>query len=86
VARTCYRTPGEPGIFLLHAQVTLPERCYSYFLQEWMAVFAVEHPLPGQCRLVLQLFDLNLAESVLMAVAKETPADYESFYTQRPLP
>ena len=44
VARTCYRTPGEPGIFPLDAQVNLPERCYSYFLQEWMTVFAVEHP------------------------------------------
>jgi len=44
VARTCYRTPGEPGIFPLDAQVNLPERCDSYFLQEWMTVFAVEHP------------------------------------------
>jgi hypothetical protein len=35
---------------------------------------------------LLQLFDLDLAESVLMAVAKEAPADYESFYAQRPLP
>src|SRR5262244_2276375 len=44
VARTCYRTPGEPGIFPLDAQVNLPERCYSYFLQEWMTLFEVEHP------------------------------------------
>ena len=26
VARTCYRLPGEPGIFPLDAQVNLPER------------------------------------------------------------
>jgi hypothetical protein len=43
VARTCYRTAGEPGIFPLDAQVNLPERCYSYFLPEWMTVFAVDH-------------------------------------------
>ena len=30
VARTCYRKPGEPGIFPLDAQVNLPERCDSY--------------------------------------------------------
>ena len=47
VARTCYRTPGEPGIFPLDAQVNLPKRCYSYFLQEWMTLF-----VPGECRLV----------------------------------
>src|SRR2546430_8213905 len=44
VARSCYRTLGEPGIFPLDAQVNLPARCDSYVLQEWMTVFAVEHP------------------------------------------
>jgi hypothetical protein len=86
VARTCYRTPGEPGIFLLDAQVNLPERCYSYFLQEWMTVFAVEHPFKDSAGLFEQLFDLELAESVLMEVAQEAPADYEAFYAQRPVP
>ena len=74
VARTCYRTPGEPGIFPLDAQVNLPERCYSYFLQEWMTLFEVEHPFKESAGWFEQLFDLDLAESVLMAVAKEAPA------------
>jgi hypothetical protein len=86
VPRTCYRTPGEPGIFPLDAQVNLPERCYSYFLQEWMTLFAVEHPFQESTGLFEQLFDLDIAESVLMEVAKEAPQDYESFYAQRPVP
>ena len=86
VARTCDRTPGEPGIFPLDAQVNLPERCYSYFLQEWMTVFEVEHPFQESAGLFAQLFDLEVAESVLMEVAKEAPQDYEDFYAQRPLP
>jgi hypothetical protein len=85
VARTCYRTPGEPGLFPLDAQVNLPERCYSYFLQEWMTVFAVEHPFKESASFFAQLFDLDIAESVLMEVAKEAPQDYEAFYAQRPL-
>jgi hypothetical protein len=85
VPRTCYRTPGEPGIFPLDAQVNLPERCYSYFLQEWMTVFAVEHPFQESAGFLAQLFELEVAESVLMAVAKEAPQDYEAFYEQRPL-
>ena len=44
VARPCSRMPGEPGIVPLDAQVNLPERCYSYCLQEWMTLFEVEHP------------------------------------------
>jgi hypothetical protein len=85
VARTCYRTPGEPRIFPLDAQANLPEQCYSYFLQEWMALFAVEHPFKESAGLFEQLFDLDLAESVLMEVAQEAPADYEDFYAQRPV-
>jgi hypothetical protein len=86
VARTCYRMPGEPGIFPLDAQVNLPERCYSYFLQEWMTLFEVEHPFQESAGMFAQLFDLDLAESVLMAVAQEAPEDYEGFYAQRPVP
>ncbi len=86
VARTCYRTPGEPGIFPLDAQVNLPERCYSYFLQEWMTLFAVEHPFKESAGFFAQLFDLDVAESVLIEVAQEAPEDYEGFYAQRPVP
>jgi hypothetical protein len=85
VPRTCYRTPGEPGIFPLDAQVNFPERCYSYFLQEWMTLFEVEHPFKESAGLFEQLFELEVAESVLMEVAKEAPQDYEAFYAQRPL-
>src|SRR5215207_10882010 len=80
VPRTCYRTPGEPGLFPLDAQVNLPERCYSYFLQEWMTMFAVEHPFQESTGFFAQLFDLEVAESVLMEVAKEAVQDYEDFY------
>jgi hypothetical protein len=85
VARTCYRAPAEPGIFPLDAQVNLPERCYSYFLQEWMTVFEVEHPFKESAGFFAQLFDLAVAESVLMEVAQEAPQDYQDFYVQRPL-
>jgi hypothetical protein len=86
VARTCDRTPGEPGIFPLDAQINLPERCYAYFLQEWMTVFEVEHPFKESADFFAQLFDLEVAESVLMEVAKEASEDYEGFYAQRPMP
>jgi hypothetical protein len=86
VARTCYRTPGEPGIFPLDEEVNLPERCYSYFLQEWMTLFEVEHPFKESSGWFAQLFDLEVAESVLLEVAKEAPQDDEAFSAQRPVP
>jgi hypothetical protein len=86
VAWTWYRTAGEPGIFPLDAPVNLPERCYAYVLQEWMTVFEVEHPCKASAGFFAQLVDLDVAESVLMEVAKEAPEDYEGFSAQRPVP
>jgi len=85
VARTCDRRPGEPGIFPLDAPVDLPKRCDSYFLQEWMTLCTVEHPFKESTSCFEQRFDLELAESALMAVAQEAPQDYEAFDAQRPL-
>lgn len=86
VPRTCYRAAGEPGIFPLDEQANLPARCYSYFLQEWMTLFAVEHPFQESTEWFDQLFDLELAESVLIDVAQDAPQDYEAFYSQEPPP
>jgi len=85
VVRTCYRLPGEPGICPLDAPVNLPERCDSYFLQEWMTRFAVEPPFQESAGLFAQLLALEVAESVLLEVAKEAPQDYEAFSAPRPL-
>jgi hypothetical protein len=79
VARTCYRTPGEPGIFPLDAPVNLPERCYSYVLQEWMTWFEVEHPFQESAGWFAPRVALEVAERVLREVAKETSEDDESF-------
>jgi hypothetical protein len=86
VPRTCYRAAGEPGIFPLDAQANLPARCYSYFLQEWMTLFAVEHPFQESTGWFEQLFDLELAASVLIDVAQDAPEDYEAFYAHEPPP
>jgi hypothetical protein len=86
VPRTCDRALGEAGIFPLDEQVNLPQRCYSYFVQEWMTVLAVEHPFKESAGWFDQLFDLDVAESVLIDVAKEAPQDSGAFYTQQPPP
>ena len=49
-------------------------------------MFEVEHPFQESAGFFAQLFDLDVAESVLMEVAKEAPQDYEDFYAQRPMP
>lgn len=86
VPRTCYRREGRPGVFPLDAQVNLPKRSYSYFLQEWMTLFDVEHPFRDGSNLFDQLLGLDLAESVLMEVGQEAAVDYDAFYAQKKPP
>jgi hypothetical protein len=51
-----------------------------------MTLFEVEHPFKERSSWFEQLFDRDVAESVLMEVAKEAPEDYEGCYAQRPMP
>jgi hypothetical protein len=78
VARPGDRTPGEPGLCPLDAQVNCPERCDAYFLPEWLTWFAVEPPCQDSAGVFAPLFALEVAESVLLAVAQEAPADDEA--------
>jgi hypothetical protein len=64
VIRPCSRTPGEPGILPLDAQVNRPGRCYSYFVQAWRTVFAVEHPCQERAGCCAQHFALEGAARV----------------------
>ena len=51
-----------------------------------MTLLAVEPPCKESAGWFAQLCDLEVAESVLIAVAKEAPQDYEAFYPQEPPP
>ncbi len=88
VPRTCYRASGtgEDGVFPLDEQVNLPERCYSYFLQDWMTQFAVEQPFRETGTIFDDFFDLLVAESVVLNVTLEAQDDYDAFYEQKPPP
>jgi len=86
VPRTCYRAPGEPGVFPLDEQVNFPMRRYSHFLQEWMAEFCVEQPFSESASKLKRFFDLDLAESVLGTAARERQVDYDAFYEQKAPP
>lgn len=44
IPRTCYRTEGQPGIMPLDAQANLPDRSYSFLLQEYMDLLAIQSP------------------------------------------
>ena len=68
IPRSYYHTPGEAGVFPLDEAANLPERCYSYYLQEWMNELNVDHPFEEGAVRLKRWFDLSLVESVMVDV------------------
>jgi len=86
VPRTSYRTVGEPGIFPLDEQVNFPKRCYSYYLQEWMNSFSLDHPFEEGAERLKRFFGISLVESVMVSVSREGIRNYDAYYEQKTPP
>jgi len=86
IPRTCYRFEGEPGVMPLDAQANLPERCYSYLLQEWMDFFSIRETF-GEAHLSLKkLLGLTVSTSRFEVVSQESSKDYDAFYAGKQAP
>lgn len=86
VPRTCYRAVGHSGVMPLDAQANLPNRCYSYLLQEWMDLLSLRDGF-GESSLSLEkLLRVNVKPSRLEVVNQESVDDYDQFYDQKEIP
>jgi hypothetical protein len=86
VPRTRYRARTGESIFPLDRQANLPERCYSYFLQEVCNRLEVDRPYLESSSFLEEYFELQVAESVLIDLAKDAATDYRPYYENRALP
>lgn len=86
VPRTRYRTRTGESIFPLDRQANLPERCYSYFLQEIGNRLEVDRPYLESTKFLEEYFELPVAESVLIDLAQDAASDYEPYYENRAIP
>lgn len=86
VPRTCYRMAGEPGVFPLDEAVNLPERCYSYYLQEWMNLLSIDHPFAEGADRLNHWFGFSLVESTMVSVSRDGDRNYDEYYEQKTPP
>jgi hypothetical protein len=86
VPRTCYRAEGESGVFPLDAEAELPERCYSYLLQEWMDLLSIRDSYKEAGLTLTKLLGLNVSVSRFETVNSESSRDYDRFYEEKPVP
>jgi hypothetical protein len=88
VPRTVYRAFARPGVMPLDAQADLPERCYSYVLQEWMDHVSIRESFQEAEGTLATLLGVQVSASRYEVVnrASITHEGYEQFYDEKPLP
>jgi len=86
VPRTCYRTNGLEGLIPLDAQANLPERSYSYLLQEWMDLLSIRDSF-GEASVTLnKLLGSGVSPSRFEVVNRESANSYDEFYENKEAP
>ena len=71
VTRWVYRTHGQSGVSPLDAAVNLPDRCYSYVLQEMMGLLAVQQPFRKVSEFFEKYFGHDLSPRAVEQNAEE---------------
>jgi len=86
VPRTCYRAEGESGVMPLDAAADLPERCYSYLLQEWMDLLSIRDSYKESELTLTKLLGVKVGVSRFETVNVESSRDYDRFYEEKAVP
>ena len=90
VPRTVYRAFARPGVMPLDAQADLPERCYSYLLQEWMDHLSIRESFKESEVTLTTLLGVHVSASRFEVVNRDSVSQdsYEQFYVEKapPLP
>jgi hypothetical protein len=86
VPRTCYRVKGRAGIMPLDAQANLPDRTYSYLLQEFMDLLGITDPFGQSSDILEKLVGPKVYSNRFEDVSRTSCANYDQYYDAKPLP
>ena len=88
VPRTAYQRFGRASVMPLDAQADLPERCYSYLLQEWMDHLSIRESFKESEGTLTTLLGLTVSASRIEVVNQDSvnQAEYETFYAEKTPP
>lgn len=86
VPRTYYWADGQSGVMPLDAQADLPDRCYSYLLQNWMNTLSIRDSFKESNITLATLVGLEVSASRFETISQESDTDYDEFYEKKQLP
>ncbi len=86
VPRSSYRLEGYWAVMPLDAQADLPQRCYSYFLQEFMDFLSIRDSFDEAALSLKNFFGLDISASRFEVISQDTHTSYDEFYETKPIP
>lgn len=86
IVRAYYGKQGRRGFFPLDAQLNIPERKYSYVLQEWMSAKAVETSYERAAAWINRQLHLGVAHRPIERITRDCTASLEEFMNSLPPP
>jgi hypothetical protein len=86
INRAYYQAEGAEGIFPLEAEINLPARGYSYFLQEISSKLAVNGSYEKACEVFSDIFTLDIPIRSLERIVGDTCEDVSGYYEEKPAP
>ncbi|HET9974723.1 MAG TPA: ISKra4 family transposase [Streptosporangiaceae bacterium] len=84
--RHAYTAPGQPVVCPLDAALSLPPRCYSDLLREWMSYGATDEAYRETRTLLERILGLPLSVQALETTVAEDAVDVVAYYDQPPDP
>jgi hypothetical protein len=85
VARTAYAAAGQASVHPLDEQLQLPQRSFSYPLQERLVRHAVQGPFDEGVSDVAHDTGVRLSKRSAEQVVREAAVDFRAFYPQHPV-
>ena len=86
VPRTCYRAKGIDGVMPLDAEANIPQRTYSYLLQEWMDLLSIRDSFSEASFTLDKLLSLGVSSSRFEVVNRDSATSYDKFYENKEVP
>jgi hypothetical protein len=86
IPRSCYRSNGQPGIMPLDVQANLPDRSYSYLLQEYMDILAIQSPFEKSSETLQKFLGFKIYSNRIETISQRSSSSYDQYYDAKILP
>jgi hypothetical protein len=84
--RHYFHAAGHKGVCPLDAELSLPPRCYSDLLRDWVEHSATNESYTESLRGLNRIFGISVSKQALETGIQEDAVDVEAFYEQKETP